>query len=165
MNALNQEISIISSPLGQIKIISEEGFITTVSFLNEEEELHQSGDRLHQSSIDQLLEYFDGKRVNFDFPIKQRGTDFQQRVWTELLTIPFGERTSYLELSRKLGDVKAIRAVGAANGRNNIAIVVPCHRVIGSDKKLTGYAGGLWRKEWLLKHELKHCPPKEGQLF
>jgi len=95
------------------------------------------------------------KRKNFNIPIHQPGTDFQQRVWGELLQIPFGKTISYLELASNLGDAKAIRAVAAANGKNKIAIIVPCHRVIGSDKTLVGYSGGLWRKKWLLQYEFK----------
>ncbi len=105
--------------------------------------------------IEQLIQYFQGQRRVFEFPVSQEGTPFQQRVWNELTAIPFGKTLSYLELSRRLGDTKAIRAAASANGRNNIAIVVPCHRVIGSKRDLVGYAGGLWRKKWLLDHETK----------
>jgi methylated-DNA-[protein]-cysteine S-methyltransferase len=101
----------------------------------------------------QLQEYFAGTRKTFDFKLNPSGTEFQQKVWQELLNIPYGKTTSYLGLSKKLGDVKAIRAVASANGKNPLWIVVPCHRVIGSDGSLTGYAGGLWRKQWLLEHE------------
>ena len=110
----------------------------------------------------QLSEYFEGKRKEFSFKLNPKGTDFQQKVWQELLKIPFGKTTSYLELSKQLGDVKAIRAVAAANGKNPLWIVVPCHRVIGSDGSLTGYAGGLWRKKWLLEHE---NPSPQQSLF
>ncbi|MBD0368698.1 MAG: methylated-DNA--[protein]-cysteine S-methyltransferase, partial [Flavisolibacter sp.] len=106
--------------------------------------------------LQQLQEYFEGKRKIFDLPLQQQGTEFQQRVWNQLLQVPFGKTISYLELARKIGDVKAIRAVGTANGKNNLAIVVPCHRVIGTNTRLTGYAGGLWRKQWLLEHEAKY---------
>ena len=87
--------------------------------------------------------------------MNQHGTDFQQRVWNELLGIPFGKTISYLELARRLGDIKSIRAAASANGKNNIVIVVPCHRVIGSHNDLVGYGGGIWRKRWLLEHEAK----------
>ncbi|NNE75686.1 MAG: methylated-DNA--[protein]-cysteine S-methyltransferase, partial [Pricia sp.] len=110
----------------------------------------------------QLQEYFKGERQHFDLRLKPTGTDFQQRVWKFLLDIPYGKTLSYLELSKKLGDTKAIRAVAAANGKNPIWIVVPCHRVIGSDGSLTGYAGGLHRKKWLLEHE---SPAKQQSLF
>lgn len=103
--------------------------------------------------MQQFDEYFAGKRKQFDFSIQQEGTDFQQRVWSELQKIPFGETISYLELSQRIGNTKAIRACGTANGQNKLAIVVPCHRVIGSNGKLVGYAGGLWRKKSLLLYE------------
>ena len=103
----------------------------------------------------QLDEYFSGRRKDFDLPLGQKGSGFQENVWNHLVKIPFGKTISYLQLSKQIGDVKAIRAIASANGRNNLAIVVPCHRVIGSDAKLVGYAGGLWRKKWLLEHEAK----------
>lgn len=106
-------------------------------------------------AIEQMIQYFSGQRRVFDFPINQEGTEFQQRVWQELSSIPFGKTISYLDLAKRLGDTKVIRAAASANGRNNIAIVVPCHRVIGSKSDLVGYAGGLWRKRWLLEHENK----------
>ena len=110
----------------------------------------------------EVNEYFDGKREVFTLDLNPEGTDFQKKVWDALLTIPFGKTTSYLELSKTLGDVKAIRAVAAANGKNPLWIIVPCHRVIGSDGSLTGYAGGLHRKQWLLEHE---SPFKQTSLF
>lgn len=103
----------------------------------------------------QLCEYFAGNRSKFDIPISQKGTPFQEKVWEALLHIPYGRTVSYLELSKRIGDVKAIRAVGTTNGKNQVAIIVPCHRVIGSNGDLTGYAGELWRKRWLLEHEAK----------
>ena len=112
--------------------------------------------------VTQLQEYFIGKRTEFTFKLNPKGTEFQKKVWQELLQIPFGKTCSYLELSKKLGDVKAIRAVASANGKNPLWIVVPCHRVIGTDGSLTGYAGGLWRKKWLLEHE---NPIKQESLF
>lgn len=115
------------------------------------DELHP----LYRECRQQLEAYFAGKLRCFDLPMAQPGTDFQQRVWAELLRIPFGNTISYQALSIRLGDVKAIRAVGTANGRNNLAIVVPCHRVIGSNGTLMGYAGGLARKQWLLEHEAR----------
>ncbi|WP_405511839.1 methylated-DNA--[protein]-cysteine S-methyltransferase [Spirosoma sp. KNUC1025] len=100
-----------------------------------------------------MQEYFAGARQTFDFLMNPVGTAFQQTVWKALLEVPFGATLSYLTLTRRIGDEKAIRAVAAANGRNPLWIVVPCHRIIGSDGSLTGYAGGLWRKRWLLDHE------------
>lgn len=114
------------------------------------------GKNEHLEKLDkQLSEYFSGKRKRFELPLIYTGTDFQKNVWKALLEISFGETTTYLALSNKIGDPKAIRAVAGANGANKMAILVPCHRVIGSDGSLTGYAGGLWRKQWLLDHESK----------
>ena len=110
----------------------------------------------------QLREYFAGTRTRFDFPLDPRGTEFQLKVWKALLEIPYGHTISYMELAKRLGDPKAIRAVAAANGRNPLWVVVPCHRVIGSDGSLTGYAGGLHRKKWLLDHE---SPIRQESLF
>jgi len=110
----------------------------------------------------QLQEYFLQKRENFDFKLNPKGTPFQQKVWKALCEIPFGKTSSYMELSKKLGDPKAIRAVASANGKNPLWVVVPCHRVIGSDGSLTGYAGGLHRKKWLLELE---SPSPQQSLF
>ncbi|MBK9543967.1 MAG: methylated-DNA--[protein]-cysteine S-methyltransferase [Bacteroidetes bacterium] len=104
----------------------------------------------------QLSEYFDGHRKHFTVPLYSPGTDFQRQVWDELKTIPFGSTRSYLQQARRLGRPEAVRAVAAANGMNRISVLVPCHRVIGSDGQLTGYGGGLWRKKWLLDHEEKN---------
>jgi methylated-DNA-[protein]-cysteine S-methyltransferase len=114
----------------------------------------QSGDLpILEQAREQLEQYFDGQRVSFDLPLAPEGTAFQRRVWQELTTIPFGKAISYGELARRIGNPPASRAVGLANGKNPISIIVPCHRVIGASGKLTGYGGGLDRKEWLLKHE------------
>ena len=110
----------------------------------------------------QLKDYFSGIRTDFNFKLNPKGTDFQQKVWQELGNIPFGKTISYLDLAKKLGDPKVIRAAASANGKNPLWIVVPCHRVIGTDGSLTGYAGGLWRKKWLLEHE---NPTNQQSLF
>ena len=115
-----------------------------------------------QNAVTELNDYFQGKRTHFDFKLNPKGTEFQQKVWQALLEIPYGKTCSYMDLSKKLGDVKAIRAVASANGKNPLWIVVPCHRVIGTDGSLTGYAGGLWRKKWLLEHE---SPSGQQTLF
>ena len=150
------------SPLGLLRIGGSDTYISEISFIDhlEESELRRPDLRgpvtpMIIQCIEQLIQYFQGQRRSFDLPICQEGTPFQQRVWNELMAIPFGKTLSYLELSRRLGDTKAIRAAAAANGRNNVVIVVPCHRVIGSKKDLVGYGGGLWRKKWLLEHENK----------
>jgi len=106
-----------------------------------------------ERAVEQLSEYMNGERETFDLPLAPTGTDFQKKVWNELMNIPFGTTISYLELAKRLGDEKVIRAAASANGKNPIPIVIPCHRVIGSDGSLTGYAGGLDKKRWLLKHE------------
>ena len=150
------------SPLGLLRIGGTDTYISEISFVDhlEDTDYPRNGFQgpvtpMVIQCIEQLIQYFQGQRRIFEFPINQEGTAFQQRVWNELSAIPFGKTLSYLDLSRRLGDTKAIRAAAAANGRNNIAIVVPCHRVIGSKRDLVGYAGGLWRKKWLLDHETK----------
>lgn len=155
------ETAFIESPLGITKIVGDEKGISVISILSEGTLTQEIPAQL-QDCIAQLREYFDGQRNHFDFKLNPAGTDFQQKVWRELTTIPFGKTMTYLDLSKKLGDVKAIRAVASANGKNPLWIVIPCHRVIGSDGSLIGYAGGLWRKKWLLEHE---SPAKQQSLF
>lgn len=150
--------SYYDSPIGLLKIAGTDFLITEISFIDNKEEIVHGepgiSDVIHYCT-EQLIEYFSGRRKNFDIPIHQNGTEFQQRVWTELLAVPFGKTASYLDLAKKLGDAKAVRAAAAANGKNQIAIIVPCHRIIGSDKSLTGYAWGMQRKKWLLQHEFR----------
>ena len=155
------ETAFIQSPLGITKIVGDENGISIISILSEGEISKKIPKNLKEC-VSQLREYFDAQRNEFTFKLNPYGTDFQQKVWQELLNIPFGKTMSYLDLSKKLGDVKAIRAVASANGRNPLWIVVPCHRVIGTDGSLTGYAGGLWRKKWLLEHE---SSSKQQSLF
>ncbi|MBS1627357.1 MAG: methylated-DNA--[protein]-cysteine S-methyltransferase [Bacteroidetes bacterium] len=146
------------SPVGLLKIGGTEQYIAELSFVdNKEQVIHGEpgiSDIIHQCT-EQLIEFFQGRRKIFNIPVHQEGTDFQKKVWNELLNIPFGKTISYLDLAKKMGDPKVIRAAASTNGKNNIAIIVPCHRVIGSDKSLTGYSGGLWRKKWLLQHEFR----------
>ena len=156
------ETCIINSPLGATKITGDENGITSVTVLNTDEKISDIIPEELEDCVLQLQEYFKGERQEFSLKLNPQGTDFQQRVWEALLTIPYGKTTSYLQLSQQLGDVKAIRAVANANGKNPIWIIVPCHRVIGSDGSLTGYAGGLHRKQWLLEHE---SPYKQQSLF
>jgi methylated-DNA-[protein]-cysteine S-methyltransferase len=155
------ETVFIKTPLGIAKIVGDENGISEISVLDEGELTIEIPESL-KKAFAQLQEYFDGNRRDFTFQLNPKGTNFQQRVWHELLTIPFGKTMSYLDLSKKLGDVKAIRAVASANGKNPLWIVVPCHRVIGTNGSLTGYAGGLWRKKWLLEHE---NPTNQQSLF
>ncbi len=143
----------INTPLGFTEIQGDENGISKIHVMSENVEISTKIPEELKEAVLQLQDYFDGKRTTFTFPLNPSGTDFQKKVWDELLHIPFGKTCSYLDLSKKLGDVKAIRAVASANGKNPLWIVVPCHRVIGTDGSLTGYAGGLWRKKWLLEHE------------
>ena len=152
----------INTPLGFTEIQGDENGISKIHVMNEDVEISTKIPKELKEAVLQLQDYFDGKRTTFTFPLNPSGTDFQKKVWNELLHIPFGKTCSYLELSKKLGDVKAIRAVASANGKNPLWIVIPCHRVIGTDGSLTGYAGGLWRKKWLLEHE---NPIKQESLF
>lgn len=144
------------SPVGLLKISATKDTITEVTFHDSSQK--PAGNKKNMpplliSCIEQLIQYFNGQRRVFELPVHQPGTAFQQEVWSLLVQIPFGKTISYLELARKTGDFKATRAVAAANGKNNVAIIVPCHRVIGSGGELIGYAGGLWRKKWLLDME------------
>ena len=146
------------SPVGLLKITGTNDYISEVIFHDTSQK--PEGKKKHFppmliNCVEQLIQYFNGQRRHFELPLNQSGTPFQQGVWAELVQIPFGRTISYLELARRTGDTKATRAVANANGKNNIAIIVPCHRVIGANKELVGYAGGLWRKKWLLEHEAK----------
>ena len=152
----------IQTPLGVAKIEGDEQGISAITVLNNDENPTDVIPEVLEDAVYQLQEYFDGKREVFDLMLNPDGTEFQKKVWDALLEIPYGKTTTYLELSKKLGDVKAIRAVAAAIGKNSLWIVIPCHRVIGSDGSLTGYAGGLHRKKWLLDHE---NPVKQQTLF
>ena len=154
----------ISSPVGLLELGVENNTLHSVLFVDEKR-FAETADPLLDETEKQLNAYFAGTRLEFDLPLGQAGTPFQEKVWNELLHIPFGKTISYLELSKRIGDVKAIRAVGTTNGKNNIAIICPCHRVIGSDGSLTGYAGGLHRKQWLLKHERELVFGKQEMLF
>ena len=151
--------STFASLLGLLVLKSDGQLITGISF-SENEILAQNTCEILEKCKEQLENYFSGKAMVFDLPLSPEGTEFQQKVWNELLKIPYGETITYLELAVRLGDAKAVRAVGTANGRNPIAILIPCHRVIGAGNKLTGYAGGIWRKQWLLEHEIRHNPTK-----
>jgi len=156
------ETCIIKSPLGYTKIVGNENGIASISVLDSEEKETEIIPEALQDCVLQLREYFEGKRTAFSLKLNPDGTGFQKQVWKELQNIPYGKTISYLDLSKKLRDVKAIRAVANANGKNPLWIVVPCHRVIGSNGNLTGYAGGLHRKQWLLEHENPH---KQQSLF
>ena len=151
----------IKTPLGIATIIGDENGVSEIS-VSQEGEVSIIIPAVLQEAVLQLQDYFEKKRTSFDFKINPKGTDFQIKVWNALLEIPYGKTRTYLEQSKFLGDIKAIRAVASANGKNPLWIVIPCHRVIATDGSLTGYAGGLWRKKWLLEHE---NPTTQQSLF
>ena len=155
------ETTSIKTPLGIATITGDENGIAKIA-IADEGLISKVIPLVLQEAVSQLQAYFDGQRTHFDFSMNPVGTEFQQKAWKGLCEIPFGKTMSYLELAKQLGDVKAIRAVASANGKNPLWIVVPCHRVIGTDGSLTGYAGGLWRKKWLLEHE---NPSTQQSLF
>lgn len=147
------------SPIGIIEIQGTEEAILSILFSNEKRAVNPLEDdapKVLKDCCHQLDEYFKGERMNFTFPYVIEGTVFQKTVWNALMGIAFAKTGSYKDIAVSIGNDKAIRAVGNANGKNKLSIVIPCHRIIGSNKKLTGYAGGLWRKEWLLEHEKKY---------
>ena len=162
---MNTETVYYKSPVGILEIRSNDNALSHVLFASSA----WKGTSIDEKAVSfaapkspvikectrQFEEYFAGTRFEFNLPLAQVGTAFQQSVWKELLNIPYGQTISYLELSKRLGNVKAIRAVGTANGNNNISIIAPCHRVIGSNGSLVGYGGDLWRKKWLLDHEAR----------
>lgn len=143
---------VIGSPLGNLLLTEKSGSLVQVGFTNQPVKENTDSRLLPEAAI-QLKNYFSGQLKDFDLPLSPGGTAFQQRVWRELRLIPYGETISYKELAQRLGDVKSIRAAGTANGQNPIAIIIPCHRVIGSDGGMVGYAGGIDKKKTLLKLE------------
>ncbi len=146
------------SLLGIVKIVGTQDCILSLDFV---EQMQPGDDDLPfcvKECVKQIAEYFEGKRQEFFLNLDPHGTNFQRLVWRQLEKIPFGKLVSYAEIASVIGKPKACRAVGSANGKNPIAIIIPCHRVIGSDGSLTGYGGGLWRKEWLIEHERGYLP-------
>ncbi len=147
-----KEVS-IETPLGVLKITGDSEGISSISFTEEKLSKGKKVPASLEKAVIQMREYFNGTRTTFDLKLNPNGTDFQKKVWKNLENIPFGKTVCYLSVAKQLGDPKVIRAAASANGKNPLAIVIPCHRVIGSDGSLTGYAGGLHRKKWLLEHE------------
>ena len=144
----------MQSPIGVIEIVGNSEGVSSILFKDDDSlAISENIPKELNDVVTQLQEYFEGKRSTFNVKISPKGTDFQKRVWNELLNIPFGKTLNYQQIANKLGDPKVIRAAASANGKNPISIIIPCHRVIGSDGSLTGYAGGLHRKKWLLEHE------------
>jgi len=163
---LTLETTYLKTPIGIAKISGDKNGIQSISVLDEDSVSNKilsiSTPFCLQECVVQLEEYFKGNRDHFNLTVNPKGTAFQIKVWKALLKIKYGKTKSYLEQSKALGDIKAIRAVATANGKNPLWIVIPCHRVIGTDGSLTGYAGGIWRKKWLLAHE---NPVKQQSLF
>jgi methylated-DNA-[protein]-cysteine S-methyltransferase len=155
------EVARFKTPLGIAEVRGSSKGICEIKILDDSVEPTPIPAEL-QPAVEQLTAYFSGDLKYFDLKLDLQGTEFQKQVWSKLAEIPFGTTTSYLQLSKELGNEKAIRAVAAANGKNPVWVVIPCHRVIGSDGSLTGYAGGLHRKKWLLEHE---NPPQQLSLF
>jgi methylated-DNA-[protein]-cysteine S-methyltransferase len=146
-----------SSSIGNIEIIASKHAIQALHFIEIRNVPSQQFPKIVYDCIRQLEEYFSGQRKIFSINTEQNGTDFQKLVWKKLEEIPYGKTTSYLQIAKRAGDQKSAQAVGSANGKNKIPIIIPCHRVIGTNDSLIGYTGGLWRKQWLLDHEKKHA--------
>ncbi len=156
------KVTYYKTPIGIARIVGDDDGISSITVVDSATESSTKIPKCLQDCVTQLDEYFQKKRTIFNLKLNPQGTDFQKEVWRALQQIPYSETRSYLKQSEAMGDVKAIRAVASANGKNPIWIVIPCHRVIGSNGSLTGYAGGLWRKRWLLEHE---NPPVQQSLF
>ncbi len=154
---MKEHTAYLKSPIGIIKLTATNDAITSILFVVEASKKEQEKpNEILLKCKQQLHEYFSGKRKIFELPLKLVGTEFQKSVWKALQKIPYGKTASYLDIAKAIGNPKAVRAVGMANNKNKIPIIIPCHRVIGENGKLTGYAGGIWRKEWLLNHEAKY---------
>ncbi len=153
MDKDNFDIAFYKTPIGTAKIVGDKNGIISVSVLDYEITPSKTTPSSLKDCVLQLEEYFNNKRTEFNLKLNPNGTEFQKKVWQELQNIPFAKTISYLQQSKNMEDIKAIRAIASANGKNPIWIIIPCHRVIGSNGSLTGYAGGIWRKKWLLEHE------------
>ncbi len=158
----SKQTTYYKTPIGIAKIEGDENGIQAITVLDDEIVFVEEIPNYLKDCVQQLDEYFKGTRSTFNLKLNPKGTPFQQKVWNELLNVSYGKTRTYLEQSKKLGDIKAIRAVASANGKNPLWIVIPCHRIIGSNGSLTGYAGGIWRKKWLLEHE---NPSTQQSLF
>lgn len=149
-------INYINTPIGWLELKTDEEALLSVSFAKTEEPSSGKSPTILNDSTKQLIEYFEGSRKTFELKLSPLGTEFQQLVWEYVKAISFGETATYLDIAIRTGSAKNTRAVGLANGKNPIPVIIPCHRIIGSNGKLTGYAGGIDKKRWLLHHELKH---------
>jgi methylated-DNA-[protein]-cysteine S-methyltransferase len=154
----------IESPLGFVVIKEEDHAVSGIDFSEVRPELNEDSELLNQVK-NQLTAYFEGNLRQFDFPIKQAGTAFQQEVWNTLSLLRYAEVISYTQLANKMNNLLAIRAIAAANGKNKLMIVIPCHRVVGIAGEMTGYVGGIWRKKWLLEHEAKIAGIGQSKMF
>lgn len=159
MTNKNIYVAYMQSPVEYIEIQANDERIEYINFV-QEKRYKERPNAILQEAIKQLEEYFQGTRKHFDLPLEISGTPFQKQVWKELTKIPYGKTLSYGEIAKNIDNPKASRAVGNANNKNKISIVIPCHRVIGSKGNLVGFGGGLWRKKWLLEHEEKHMSLK-----
>jgi methylated-DNA-[protein]-cysteine S-methyltransferase len=151
----------IETPIGYLELTSNHEFLLSVSFMETSGISSDFQPDILKESVLQISEYFEGKRKEFNLKLQPAGTNFQLKVWNEVIKIPFGKTASYLDIAKQTGSKNNTRAVGLANGKNPIPIIIPCHRIIGTNGKLTGYAGGLERKKWLLQHELVHSDNSE----
>ena len=154
----------LETPLGILLIQGDQDGISVIKFVENQNKSLETDEIPSdlRDAVDQIKNYFDGTLNEFTIKLNPQGTEFQKSVWKQLAEIPFGKTTSYLQMAKNLGDTKVIRAAASANGKNPISIIIPCHRVIGSDNSMTGYAGGIWRKKWLLAHE---SPVTQHTLF
>jgi len=155
----------IHSPVGWLKIVGHHKGLTSIEYKDENPGFEGNNHSCLQEAKNQLEAYFAGNLQAFDLPLQPQGTPFQTQVWMALLAVPFGKTRSYGDIAHAIRNEKAVRAVGAANGKNPLSIIVPCHRIIGASGKLTGYAGKIWRKQWLLEHEAKHSSGYQTALF
>lgn len=160
--AERMEKYLLKTKLGFLELLGDENGLAKAVFTSDENNTSLKIPKALEEAVKQLNEYFVGNRTGFNLKLNPKGTDFQMKVWQELEKIPFGKTKNYQEIANNLGNPKVIRAAASANGKNPIAIIIPCHRVIGSDGSLTGYAGGIHRKKWLLEHE---SPVTQGKLF
>jgi methylated-DNA-[protein]-cysteine S-methyltransferase len=156
------EKAYVRTPIGVLELKGCKNGLAAATFIDQDIAISKAIPKVLENAVSQLAEYLTNKRTSFDITLNPQGTDFQKKVWNKLAQIPFGKTLSYMDMAKQLGDPKVIRAAASANGKNPIAIIIPCHRVIGSDGSLTGYAGGLHRKKWLLEHE---SPITQTSLF
>lgn len=153
--------STISTPVGYLEITTDEEFLLSVKFTGEFTQKADFQPDILKETIQQITGYFNGERKEFNVRIKPAGSSFQLKVWEQVMKVPYGQTSSYLDIAHQTGSKNNTRAVGLANGKNPLPIIIPCHRIIGTNGKLTGYAGGLEKKKWLLQHEIKHSPSSD----